>query len=509
MAAQQSSLRQGPSPAKSMYPFVATTLTAPQKAQLLQHCGESRLTAGALPGGMGSKDDTVGLRGTKPMNFFIPTQLDMEIHIHDAHGHHSWQCRYLSWLHSKPVKAALMLLLMADVLILFSESFLQAQYPPCRIIECDGISCCDDPFLAVSPGGRWLQTRTILSAAVDNTHKFEENATEYENNHIELEYKKTGQILDQIDAKYSRDSDGNTALHHAAFHGNWNVTKQLFKQNALLMHCASSTTWELEDRVSSLKFGTTYGVACLLAGESNHGDSPLMMAAAAGHVAFCLLALEMMRSTDETGDRRLIEHKNQDGNSFFSIVYGHGRTDLLHSLLEHGLVTVTEQDVQRCRKVTQRALALTKSLTSNQETAEGLQDATKKRCQLLDMELKELQYASKKCCQLLETELTRLADLRMEQLLQELDEEKHPAGKSIPFSRKVKKKKLKKEPPKSPVVPVPDEMPSELEDSGVRLRKHRWGLSTLLTMLSSPSANHLIPLQASTGSSLPLVQLRL
>jgi hypothetical protein len=184
---RQALRRQNPS-AKSMYPFVSSTLTDSQKEELLKRCGESRLTAGARLGGDDASaspeaHETANgmVKSRSSMNFFIPTQLDMEIHVHDVHGQQSWQFRYLSWLHSKPVQTTLMLLLIADVLILFSESFLHAQYPPCHIIERDGISCCN-PFnhsAATAHEKRWLQSFLLDSERreEEKEHDSHENGT--------------------------------------------------------------------------------------------------------------------------------------------------------------------------------------------------------------------------------------------------------------------------------------------------------------------------------------------
>jgi hypothetical protein len=73
---------------------------------------------------------------------FVPTDSD-EMHLaHHVHGEQSWQARVLHFLHRRSVQYVLMGMLLLDVLVLFFDLFLLAQYPSCSIIERDAISCC-------------------------------------------------------------------------------------------------------------------------------------------------------------------------------------------------------------------------------------------------------------------------------------------------------------------------------------------------------------------------------
>jgi hypothetical protein len=83
------------------------------------------------------------IRTSQPRPVFqIPSNLDERRHVHDTQGEESWQARVLHILHGTPVTLGLMLLLLLDVIILFVELHLSAEYPECRWVERDAISCC-------------------------------------------------------------------------------------------------------------------------------------------------------------------------------------------------------------------------------------------------------------------------------------------------------------------------------------------------------------------------------
>jgi hypothetical protein len=76
------------------------------------------------------------------MNFQIPANEAAHHHVREVHGTDSWRYRSMELLHSTKIQIFLMSLLLLDVLILFVELFLLAQYPHGSLIERDGISCC-------------------------------------------------------------------------------------------------------------------------------------------------------------------------------------------------------------------------------------------------------------------------------------------------------------------------------------------------------------------------------
>ena len=55
---------------------------------------------------------------------------------------HSWPIRLLSFLQSSNVQLVMTAMLIVDVLIVVVELFLDAEFPPCTIIERDAVSCC-------------------------------------------------------------------------------------------------------------------------------------------------------------------------------------------------------------------------------------------------------------------------------------------------------------------------------------------------------------------------------
>ena len=72
----------------------------------------------------------------------VPAKHDAVHTAAETHGINHWKVKILHFLHSDIVQGVFMALLLADVIILFVELFLQASYPTCHIIERDAISCC-------------------------------------------------------------------------------------------------------------------------------------------------------------------------------------------------------------------------------------------------------------------------------------------------------------------------------------------------------------------------------
>jgi len=74
----------------------------------------------------------------------IPTVEEEENIVDAAHGSDSWESKVLHVLHTPAVELTLCGLLVLDVMILFAELFLGAQFPLCSTITRDAISCCPD-----------------------------------------------------------------------------------------------------------------------------------------------------------------------------------------------------------------------------------------------------------------------------------------------------------------------------------------------------------------------------
>lgn len=95
------------------------------------------------------------LNSTGGLQMIVPTNTD-ELHLaHNAHGEDSWQAKALKFLHRRSVQYVFMGMLLLDVLVLFLDLFLLAEYPNCSIIERDAVSCC--PASAEEQGNRMMR----------------------------------------------------------------------------------------------------------------------------------------------------------------------------------------------------------------------------------------------------------------------------------------------------------------------------------------------------------------
>lgn len=84
-------------------------------------------------------------QGSLHVNTFmkVPTSSNERQHVHNVHGDDSWQAKILHFVHKSSVTYFLVGLLLLDVIILFVELFLTAEFPECRIVERDSVSCCE------------------------------------------------------------------------------------------------------------------------------------------------------------------------------------------------------------------------------------------------------------------------------------------------------------------------------------------------------------------------------
>jgi len=83
----------------------------------------------------------------------VPTNADERMHVTAVHGHGSKRQKILHFLHSKAVEYTLLGLLLLDLIVLFFELFLSAEYPPCPIILRQAVSCCPPEH---DTNARWL-----------------------------------------------------------------------------------------------------------------------------------------------------------------------------------------------------------------------------------------------------------------------------------------------------------------------------------------------------------------
>ena len=63
-------------------------------------------------------------------------------HLKERRGEHSWQVKVVSFLHRHRVQSFFLALLILDVLVIFVELFVDAEFPRCDLIVRDATSCC-------------------------------------------------------------------------------------------------------------------------------------------------------------------------------------------------------------------------------------------------------------------------------------------------------------------------------------------------------------------------------
>lgn len=81
-----------------------------------------------------------------------------EEHVEEVNGINSMKAAALRFLHQKWVQMILLVLLMMDMLIMFSELLLLSAFPDCSVVVRDCIACCSESHTEPDEGGvgRWL-----------------------------------------------------------------------------------------------------------------------------------------------------------------------------------------------------------------------------------------------------------------------------------------------------------------------------------------------------------------
>ena len=82
-----------------------------------------------------------------------------ELHtLEERRGEDSWRVKLVHFFHSNRVQVFFIVLLVLDVIIVFVELFIDAEYPKCHIVIRDATSCCDASAYGSSSGssGRML-----------------------------------------------------------------------------------------------------------------------------------------------------------------------------------------------------------------------------------------------------------------------------------------------------------------------------------------------------------------
>mmetsp|Transcript_11511 Transcript_11511/g.26559 ORF Transcript_11511/g.26559 Transcript_11511/m.26559 type:complete len:321 (-) Transcript_11511:151-1113(-) len=80
----------------------------------------------------------------KPFKPFLLTVEQEEEMVTERNGAQSWQARVMRFFHSHPVQIVLMVLLVADVAIVMAEIIIDLEFPSCRLVQRDAVSCCAD-----------------------------------------------------------------------------------------------------------------------------------------------------------------------------------------------------------------------------------------------------------------------------------------------------------------------------------------------------------------------------
>jgi ankyrin repeat protein len=133
-----------------------------------------------------------------------------------------------------------------------------------------------------------------------------------------------GNPLDQ-----SKEEEGkNTAIHHAAMSG-----------------CVPSIRIFMQMGLSAQNLGQVANA---------HGDTPLQMAATAGHVHFVKTWYEIAKGEDCVSSvRSILEKKNSSDDTCLSLACCHGQTRVLEFLLQTGC-TVSHEELNKCQHALDR-----------------------------------------------------------------------------------------------------------------------------------------------------------
>mmetsp|Transcript_9414 Transcript_9414/g.16105 ORF Transcript_9414/g.16105 Transcript_9414/m.16105 type:complete len:308 (-) Transcript_9414:533-1456(-) len=81
-------------------------------------------------------------------SFAVPTTKEEHATVKERHvtdeNPNPWQCRLLEILNSPTVQHIIIVMLLLDVCIIFTELAIDAFYPSCNLIERDAVSCCNE-----------------------------------------------------------------------------------------------------------------------------------------------------------------------------------------------------------------------------------------------------------------------------------------------------------------------------------------------------------------------------
>lgn len=212
-----------------------------------------------------------------------------------------------------------------------------------------------------------------------------------------------GSPLDQAES-------GNTAMHYAA-----NVD---FDDSISLLR----DMMDKEEQRPVMKLASL---------RNDNYDTPVMIAAMKGHVAFLqqikrLLLLETEDIGPSSEVKGLFELVNDDGDTALSLACGHGHVEVVNFLLQEAGVTVTYEYVKEAEK-----------------TLKQIDDALKLSPTLSDQHRGRRNDVNK-CIVILKVALDKSAQAIMEQLLAEEDEEKPQKKEASSVKKKKSRRKAKR-----------------------------------------------------------------
>lgn len=81
--------------------------------------------------------------------WFVSGHQEMEM-LKARRGEHSWNLRCVHFFHQNKMQFFFIALLLIDVVVIFVELFIEAEFPRCELIRRDAVSCCDGASTSAS-----------------------------------------------------------------------------------------------------------------------------------------------------------------------------------------------------------------------------------------------------------------------------------------------------------------------------------------------------------------------
>ena len=238
---------------------------------------------------------------------------------------------------------------------------------------------------------------------------------------------------------------GNTAVHHAAVAGcaaAWSI----FHDMMLLLQNNTNSNNNSNNNNNNNNTNSIYLDLGRLT--NAHGDTPLQMAASAGHVNVLSTWHQLLSTTKETkrAVHEILVTQNQAGDTCVSLASCHGHVDIIQYLilwmedncqLDHNMIIITRDDAAKCQAAVDRTDAGIRHLQQQQQQQQ--QNTTISPAALAK------HGRVQECLKLLQESLERQSKAATQQLLElELDDDTPGEKKPTKQSKTRKKKKYKK-----------------------------------------------------------------